>query len=101
LSFWLLFGQSLSRSQHAWPIEDDEDDYEPAKNNLIPFPVSRSIDELEDLSASLETMGSGVTPVQLLGIVLRVALKNRITEEEIDRICTSYYNAVMSIWVDE
>jgi len=35
-----------------------------------------------------------VTPLQLLGIILKAVLKDRITAEEIDRISVTYYDAI-------
>ena len=33
------------------------------------------------------------TPLQLLGVILKVVLKDRITDEEVDRISAVYYDA--------
>lgn len=35
-----------------------------------------------------------LTPLQLLGLILKVVLEDRITDEEIDRICSTYYATV-------
>nr|AUN36919.1 hypothetical protein [uncultured bacterium] len=89
---------SVSRSQVEW-VEDEEIDSQPAETNLIPFPVSRSVNELMSMPVSSpETLGREITPIQLLGIVLKVKLRERITDEEVDRICMAYFNAVMDIW---
>jgi tetratricopeptide (TPR) repeat protein len=89
---------SISRSQSEW-VEDEEIDSQPAETNLIPFPVSRSVNELMSAPVSSpETLGREITPIQLLGIILKVKLRERITDEEIDRICMAYFNAVMDIW---
>jgi hypothetical protein len=50
-----------------------------------------------------ETEGNGqrsieVTPLQLLGIILRAVLKDRITDEEVERICSVYYKAITDWW---
>lgn len=42
--------------------------------------------------------GIEVTPIELLGIMLRVVLKDRITKEEIDTICSVYYKTVKEWW---
>lgn len=42
-----------------------------------------------------------VTPIQLLGIILKVVLKERITEEEVERICSVYYKTVKDLWGEE
>jgi hypothetical protein len=39
-------------------------------------------------------VGISLTPLQLLGVILKTTLKERITDEEIDRICTTYYDTV-------
>ena len=39
-----------------------------------------------------------VTPIQLLGVILRAVLKDRITDEEIERICSVYYKTVQDWW---
>lgn len=36
-----------------------------------------------------------LTPSQLLAVILETVLQDRITDEEIDRICTVYYEAVV------
>lgn len=45
-------------------------------------------------------MPSGVeaTPIQLLAIMLKVVLKDRITDEEVDLICSTYYKTVKEWW---
>jgi hypothetical protein len=35
-----------------------------------------------------------VTPIQLLGIMLKCVLKDRITDEEVETICSVYYKTV-------
>lgn len=42
--------------------------------------------------------GIEVTPIKLLGIMLKAVLKDRITDEEVETICSSYYNAVKEWW---
>ena len=39
-----------------------------------------------------------VTPIQLLGVILKVVLKDRITDEEIERICSNYYKTIEDWW---
>ena len=39
-----------------------------------------------------------VTPIQLLGIILKVVLKDRITDEEVETICSVYYKTVEEWW---
>ena len=42
--------------------------------------------------------GIEVTPIQLLGIILKAVLKERITEEEVETICSVYYKTVQEWW---
>ena len=42
-----------------------------------------------------------VTPLQLLGIILKVTLKDRITEEEVETICSVYWETVKDWWGEE
>jgi hypothetical protein len=39
-----------------------------------------------------------VTPIQLLAIILKCVLQDRITDEEIERICSNYYKTVNEWW---
>jgi hypothetical protein len=39
-----------------------------------------------------------VTPMKLLAIILKVTLKDRITDEEADTICSVYYQTVKDWW---
>jgi len=39
-----------------------------------------------------------VTPIKLLEIILKVVLKNRITDEEVETICSNYYKTVKDWW---
>jgi len=39
-----------------------------------------------------------VTPLQLLGIILKCVLKDRITDEEIETICSTYYKTINDWW---
>lgn len=36
-----------------------------------------------------------LTPLQMLGVLLKVVLKDRITDDEIDQICSSYHTAII------
>lgn len=42
--------------------------------------------------------GVEVTPIELLAIMLKVVLKDRITKEEVDTICSVYYKTVKEWW---
>ena len=57
-------------------------------NNVIDFPLAwiKSVGGVE------------ITPLQLLGLMLKGVLKDRITDEEVDTICSTYYKAVNEWW---
>lgn len=38
--------------------------------------------------------GLSLTPLQVLGLILKIVLKDKITDEEVDKICSSYYQAI-------
>ena len=39
-----------------------------------------------------------VTPLKLLAIILKVVLQDRITDEEIEKICSVYYKTIQEWW---
>ena len=39
-----------------------------------------------------------VTPLKLLGVILKVVLKDRITDEEIELICSNYHKTIKDWW---
>lgn len=39
-----------------------------------------------------------VTPLKLLGIILKSVLQDRITDEEVERICSVYYKTLQEWW---
>lgn len=45
-----------------------------------------------------ELSGIDVTPIQLLGLILKAVLKDRITDQEVEIICSNYYKTVKDIW---
>ena len=71
---------------------------EPA-NNILPFPAQRKSPEVETIMSLRET-GIDLTPLQLLGLILKLVLKSRITDDEVDKICTTYYDAINELWAD-
>ncbi len=42
--------------------------------------------------------GIEVTPIQLLGIILKCVLGDRITDEEVETICSNYYKTIEDWW---
>lgn len=49
-------------------------------------------------SPDLDIPRGKVTPIQLLALMLKAVLKERITKEEIDTICSTYYKTVKEWW---
>jgi len=39
-----------------------------------------------------------ITPIQLLEVILKAVLKDRITDEEAKRICSVYYKTIEDWW---
>jgi hypothetical protein len=39
-----------------------------------------------------------ITPIELLAIILKAMLKDRITQDEVDNICSVYYETVQDWW---
>ena len=39
-----------------------------------------------------------ITPLKLLAVILRLVLQDRITDEEIDKICKVYYKTLDDWW---
>lgn len=35
-----------------------------------------------------------LTPVQMLGVILKIVLRDKITNDEVDKICATYYEAI-------
>jgi hypothetical protein len=55
----------------------------------LPKRVQTAISEMAEVEAAVT-----LTPTQLLGVMMKVVLEDRITGEEIDQICTAYYYAI-------
>ena len=41
-----------------------------------------------------------MTPLKLLSVILRLVLQDRITDEEIDKICSTYHKTLEDWWDD-
>jgi hypothetical protein len=39
-----------------------------------------------------------ITPLRLLGIILKAVLQDRITDEEVEKICSVYYKTLEEWW---
>ncbi len=58
----------------------------PEKRKRKPSRVIASPTPIGDLS---------LTPLQMLGLILKIVLKDRITNDEVDKICSTYYRAIL------
>lgn len=68
-------------------------------SNIVQFPLAQpTASDFETTIDTLTTDGIVFTPLQLLGIILKLVLKNRITDFEIDKITTAYYRAIKDMW---
>jgi hypothetical protein len=57
-------------------------------------PAKATVAEIESALEAGKLSGITLTPLQLLAVILKIVLKERITPEEEDRICTVYYDTV-------
>ena len=39
-----------------------------------------------------------LTPLRLLEVILKIVLKDRITNEEVKRICSTYFKTIEDLW---
>ena len=62
--------------------------------NVLEFPTGQTLAGVEATLESSKLSDLSLTPLQLLGVILRVVLKDRITDEEIDKISSVYYDTV-------
>jgi hypothetical protein len=53
-----------------------------------------NVADLDAALASAKVTGFSMTPLQLLGVILKLVLKDRITDAEIDQISATYYDTV-------
>jgi len=54
-----------------------------------------------DIHGAIEAAKRGdfsLTPLQLLGVILKSILRERITDEEIDKISVLYYDTIVEWW---
>ena len=68
-------------------------------SNVIEFPKREA--PADDIIAELSKFESvNLTPLQLLGVLLKVVLKDSITNEQIDQICTAYYQLIREYYAE-
>jgi hypothetical protein len=78
------------------PDPEPEDVRPTAK--VIPFPVQKAS---QNLPAKPEHPKEGFTPMHLLRFILKSVLKEQVTEEQIEKICSVFYNTLKEWWPDE
>ena len=61
--------------------------------------MSEEIENEDGKSNGLKSIE--VSPMQLLAFMLRIVLKDRITEEEVETICSTYYKTVKDWWGED
>ena len=80
---------------------EHEEEYEPEPAaNVVPFPRAKPYIP----STHLDTASLGevdVTAIELLAIILRGVLKDRATDEEINKICNTFFFALKNLFDDE
>lgn len=42
-----------------------------------------------------------ITPIQLLGVILKAKLQDRISDEEVETICSVYYKTIEEWWGED
>lgn len=67
-----------------------------SSGSVVAFPVT---DTPKPGAQPIDTTLS-LTPLQLLAVIIKAKLGDRIKDEEVHRICQVYYTALMSIWDD-
>ena len=70
------------------PHTPDKRKKKPSRVRSSGFPAGEAILEAP------EARGLSITPLQLLGYILKAMLKDRITTAEIDKICSVYYDTL-------
>jgi hypothetical protein len=76
-------------------------------NNVVDFPIanppqasSSPAPYLPEIQQAIDTTLS-LTPLQLLAVILKAKLRDRIKDEEVHCICQVYYDALSSIWGED
>jgi hypothetical protein len=72
-----------------------------AKSNKERKPSRRRTSKSRVPAASTQKGPIAFTPLTMLATVLKCVLKDKITDREVERICSSYYKAIQTIWDDD
>jgi AraC-like DNA-binding protein len=68
-------------------------------SNILQFPVGEKVTDIGFTRSEINRLKNvSLTPLQLLGAILRAKLKDRITDEEVDQICSVYYHTLRDWW---
>ena len=89
-SLFIVSPVSLSLPQETPEAEATE-----PSDNVVQFPTGERIEPGPDPT---EFGGIQLTPMQLLGVLLKAVLRDRITDEEVDKICNTYYSVIMGMY---
>jgi tetratricopeptide (TPR) repeat protein len=65
---------------------------------VIPFPVKKAS---QNLPAKPEHANEGFTPMHLLRFILKSVLKEQVTEEQIEKVCSVFYTTLKEWWPEE
>jgi tetratricopeptide (TPR) repeat protein len=60
------------------------------KDNVIKFPTAKKPPTPDE-----DEFGIALAPLQALGLILTAVLGDRITEDEVEKICNNYYRVIM------
>jgi hypothetical protein len=65
---------------------------------VIPFPVKNAS---QNLPAKPQQAKEGFTPMHLLRFILKSVLKEQVTEDQIEKVCSVFYTTLKEWWPEE
>ena len=83
-----------SRSTITIPPPQKQPEHAESFSNVVQFPTGEAVSDIEALPDISVLDGISLTPLQMLGVILKLVLRDRITDEEIDKICSVYYETI-------
>jgi hypothetical protein len=86
------------RSTVSINLPDPEPEEVRPTAKVIPFPIKKAS---QDLQAKPDQPGEGFTPMHLLRFILKSVLKEQVNDEQIEKICSVFYNTLKEWWPDE
>ncbi|MFP5260865.1 MAG: hypothetical protein ACLGJB_03035 [Blastocatellia bacterium] len=87
---------SLKRKNHSsitvprLPKQQPKPKQSRPKDNVIKFPTAKKRPKPDE-----DEFGIALAPLQALGLILTAVLGDRITEDEVEKICNNYYKVIM------